>query len=198
MLSKVNFVNHGSVAVLNSEDAVKFEHDDAREGRGLKDHGVRNTARNGVDVFERPLVNIPNLTFQHGHIGFGRGVVKINDEGQGVRFVQKQRMVVEFFNHIANPVLVPVHRGVHPPTDVFGGGWRSDGHGRGEQRGGHQQQAKHTEQRPLHLISPSLATQWRDFNSLEGGHAHFGVEAKTPAIGVFTGQRLSLGTRCYT
>ena len=60
-------------------------------------------------------MNVVDLTLQHGDIGLGRRVVKVHDERKRVRFVQEERMVVVFLNHIGNLVVVLVHvRGVPP------------------------------------------------------------------------------------
>ena len=115
LLSKVDLVNDGHVAVLNLENTVELKHHDARECSGLQDHGVRDSPGNGIDEREFPFVDVPDLSLEHGNVLLRGGVVKVNDERQRVGFVQKQRVVVVFLHHVGNLVAVLVHVGGLPP-----------------------------------------------------------------------------------
>ena len=119
LLGQIDFMNHGGISVLNRKNTVELKHHDAREGRCFQNHVVGNSPSNRIDVLERPLVLEADFSLKHGNVRFSRRVVKVDDEREGVGFVQKQRMVVVFLNHVANPVLVTVNRRVDPPTDLF-------------------------------------------------------------------------------
>ena len=118
LLGQVDFVNDGCVAVLHFKNAIEFQHNNPWEGRGFEDHIVRDSTCDGIDKRKVPLMNVVDLTLQHGDIGLGRRVVKVHDERKGVRFVQEERMVVVFLNHIGNLVVVLVHVRRVPPCFV--------------------------------------------------------------------------------
>jgi hypothetical protein len=42
-------------------------------------------------------------------------VVEVNDERQRCIFIQKERVVLVPFNHIADSITIAVNGGVHPP-----------------------------------------------------------------------------------
>ena len=79
---------------------------------------MRDTTCNGIDKRKVPLMNVVDLTLQHGDIGFGRRVVKVHNERKGVGFVQEKWVVVVFLNHIGNLVVVLVHVRRVPPCFV--------------------------------------------------------------------------------
>ena len=116
LLGKVHLVNNGRITVLNLENAVKFQHDDARQGGGFKDQVVGDASRNCVDQGEMPLVKVAHLTREHGDVLLGGRMVKVDDEGQRVGLIQEQRMVVVFFHHVSDFIVVFVHRSRVPPS----------------------------------------------------------------------------------
>ena len=118
LLSQIDLVHDGSVAVLNLEDTVKFQHHNARQGGGLENHGMWDSTGNSVDEREVPLVHVANLALEHRYVLLRWFVVKINDDWQGVGCVKEEFVVVVFLNHVRNFVVVAVHVCPLPPVFV--------------------------------------------------------------------------------
>ena len=151
LLGDVNAVDNGCVSVLNLENAVKFQHDHARECGGLKNQIVRDAAGDGVDERQVPLVDVPDLSLEHGDVLLGWRVVEINDQRECVGLVQKQGMVVVFLDHVGNLVVVLVHvRGFPPCFSTIGCCGLMNRCSRGQQWCKHQKKAKHAEEWTLH------------------------------------------------
>ena len=151
LLGEVDFMNDGRIPVLNVENAVKFQHDHARECGGLENQIVGNSTGDGVDEWQVPLVDEPDLSLEHGDVLLGWRVVEVNDQRERVGLVQEQGMVVVFLDHVGNLVVVLVHVGGFPPCfSAIGCGRLMNRCSRGQQRCKHQEKAKHAEEWTLH------------------------------------------------